>query len=110
MVKFLKDSREVFKGNWRNVIMASMMFYIILFACMMLTVKLPVHILIKVVIGLVLFTFVIIPLVHGYIRFFINLVNGKEMEINPYQVLKQLKIIDLIHAQTPLTIKPELRK
>ena len=38
------------------------------------------------------------------------LVNGKEMEITPYQVLKQLKIIDLIHAQNPLTIKPELRK
>lgn len=38
------------------------------------------------------------------------LVNGKEMQINPYQVLKQLKIVDLIHAQNPLTIKPELRK
>lgn len=38
------------------------------------------------------------------------LVNGKEMEVNPYQVLKQLKIIDLVHAQNPLTIKPELRK
>lgn len=38
------------------------------------------------------------------------LVNGKEMVITPYQVLKQLKVIDLIHAQNPLTIKPELRK
>ena len=38
------------------------------------------------------------------------LVNGKEMEITPYQVLKQLKVIDLVHAQNPLTIKPELRK
>lgn len=38
------------------------------------------------------------------------LVNGKEMVVSPYQVLKQLKVIDLIHAQNPLTIKPELRK
>lgn len=38
------------------------------------------------------------------------LVNDKEMLINPYQVLKQLKVIDLIHAQNPLAIKPDLRK
>ena len=45
-----------------------------------------------------------------YEMIFDYLVNGKEMEVNPSQVLKQLKIIDLIHAQNPLEIKPELRK
>ena len=33
------------------------------------------------------------------------LVNGKEMEINPYQVLKQFKVIDMIRAQNPLDTK-----
>ena len=32
-----------------------------------------------------------------------HLVNGREMEITPYQVLKQFKVIDLIRAQNPLT-------
>jgi len=36
-----------------------------------------------------------------------NLLNGKEMEIKPEQVLKQLKIIDLVHAQNPLAPKAE---
>lgn len=34
-----------------------------------------------------------------------NLVNGKPMEITPYQVLKQFKVIDLIRAQNPLDVK-----
>ncbi|MDO4608336.1 MAG: Gfo/Idh/MocA family oxidoreductase [Clostridia bacterium] len=34
-----------------------------------------------------------------------HLVNGKEMEINPNQVLKQFKVIDLIRSQNPLDIK-----
>lgn len=34
-----------------------------------------------------------------------NLVSGKEMEITPYQVLKQFKIIDVIRAQNPLDTK-----
>lgn len=33
------------------------------------------------------------------------LVNGKEMEIVPEQILPQLKVIDLIHAQNPLEVK-----
>lgn len=36
-------------------------------------------------------------------------INGKEMPINPYQVLKQLKVIDLIHAQNPLPVKSDLK-
>lgn len=34
-----------------------------------------------------------------------NIVNGKEMEITPYQVLKQFKVIDLIRSQNPLDVK-----
>jgi hypothetical protein len=34
-----------------------------------------------------------------------NLVNGKEMEITPYQVLTQFKVIDQIRAQNPLDTK-----
>ena len=34
-----------------------------------------------------------------------NLVNGKQMEITPYQVLKQFKVIDLIRSQNPLDTK-----
>lgn len=34
-----------------------------------------------------------------------NLVNGKPMEITPYQVLKQFKVIDLIRSQNPLDVK-----
>ncbi|MBQ6718544.1 MAG: Gfo/Idh/MocA family oxidoreductase [Clostridia bacterium] len=34
-----------------------------------------------------------------------NLVNGKEMEVTPYQVLKQFKVIDLIRSQNPLEVK-----
>ena len=30
------------------------------------------------------------------------LVDGKEMEITPYQVLKQFKVIDTIRSQNPL--------
>lgn len=33
------------------------------------------------------------------------LVNGKEMQITPYQVLKQFKVIDLIRSQNPLDVK-----
>ncbi len=33
-----------------------------------------------------------------------HLVNGAEMEITPEQVLTQLKVIDLIHAQNPLSV------
>ena len=33
------------------------------------------------------------------------LVNGKAMEINPSQVLKQFKVIDLIRSQNPLEVK-----
>ena len=33
------------------------------------------------------------------------LVNGKEMQITPYQVLKQFKVIDLIRSQNPLEVK-----
>ncbi len=33
-----------------------------------------------------------------------NLTEGRPMEITPYQVLAQLKVIDQIHAQNPLTI------
>ena len=32
------------------------------------------------------------------------LVNGKPMEVNIYQILKQMKVIDLIRAQNPLEI------
>ena len=34
-----------------------------------------------------------------------HLVNGKEMEVTPYHVLKQFKVIDLIRSQNPLTVK-----
>lgn len=34
-----------------------------------------------------------------------HLVNGTEMEITPYQVLKQFKVIDLIRSQNPLDVK-----
>jgi len=35
------------------------------------------------------------------------LVNGKEMSVTPYQLLPQLKVIDLIHAQNPLDVKAD---
>ena len=39
-----------------------------------------------------------------YDMIYANLTEGKEMPIRPEQVLKQLKVIDLIHAQNPLTV------
>ena len=33
-----------------------------------------------------------------------HLVDAKEMDITPYQVLKQFKIIDLVRAQNPLSV------
>lgn len=33
------------------------------------------------------------------------LINGKEMEVTPYQVLKQFKVIDVIRSQNPLDVK-----
>ena len=33
------------------------------------------------------------------------LTEGKEMEVKPEQVLLQLKVIDLIHAQNPLSVR-----
>jgi len=36
-----------------------------------------------------------------------HLVDGAEMEITPYQVLKQFQVIDLIRAQNPLTVGVE---
>lgn len=40
-----------------------------------------------------------------YTMIYDYLVNGKPMEITPEQVLTQLKVIDKIHAQNPLTMK-----
>ena len=40
-----------------------------------------------------------------YDMIYANLVEGKEMEITPYQVLKQFKVIDQIRAQNPLDTK-----
>ena len=37
------------------------------------------------------------------------LVEGKDMEINPAQTLKLLKVIDLIHAQNPLAVKDNIK-
>ena len=36
-----------------------------------------------------------------------HLTEGKTMRIVPEQVLKQIKVIDLIHAQNPLPVKGE---
>lgn len=40
-----------------------------------------------------------------YDMIYANLAEGIEMPIRPEQVLKQLKVIDLIHAQNPLSVK-----
>ena len=39
-----------------------------------------------------------------YDMIYANLTEGREMEIRPEQVLKQLKVIDMIHAQNPLSV------
>lgn len=44
-----------------------------------------------------------------YDMIYANLTEGKEMQITPEQVLKQLKVIDLIHAQNPLAVKSDLQ-
>jgi len=44
--------------------------------------------------------------VHAYYTMiYDHLTQGKPMEITPQQVLTQLKVIDQIHAQNPLTVK-----
>ncbi|MBE5782695.1 MAG: Gfo/Idh/MocA family oxidoreductase [Clostridiales bacterium] len=40
-----------------------------------------------------------------YEMIYAHLTEGKPMAITPYQVLTQLKVIDQIHAQNPLTVK-----
>ena len=40
---------------------------------------------------------------HYYDMIYDHLVNGTEMEVTPYQVLTQFKVIDQIRAQNPLT-------
>ena len=39
-----------------------------------------------------------------YDMIYANLTEGRPMEIRPEQVLKQLKVIDMIHAQNPLSV------
>jgi len=39
-----------------------------------------------------------------YDMIYANLTEGRPMEIMPEQVLKQLKVIDMIHAQNPLSV------
>lgn len=43
-----------------------------------------------------------------YDMIYANLTEGTPMRIQPEQVLKQLKVIDLIHAQNPLPVKGEV--
>lgn len=40
-----------------------------------------------------------------YNMIYLALTEGRDMEITPEQVLTQLKVIDLIHAQNPLTVE-----
>lgn len=42
-----------------------------------------------------------------YDMIYANLTEGKEMAVCPCQVLKQLKVIDTVHAQNPLSVREE---
>ncbi len=42
---------------------------------------------------------------YYYDMIYDNLVNGKEMRVTPEQVLLQLQVIDLVHAQNPLPVR-----
>ena len=43
-----------------------------------------------------------------YDMIYANLTEGAPMQVNPCQVLKQLKVIDTVHAQNPLSVREEV--